>query len=176
MVSGICEPRRSTPDRLWDPAPAGAARHPSGRRSDLLCLRRLRPDRHSRRGGPRARPDDSAGHDPCRLRSTLLLYSLVAIAALGTLGADRLARSVSPLAEITEVAGLPWAGVAVRLAAVVAAGGALLTLLAGISRTVFAMAQNRDLPVWLGAVDERRKTPYRAEIVDGPLGDRRPAR
>ena len=25
------------------------------------------------------------------------------------------------------------------------------------------MARNYDLPVWLGAVDERRKTPYRAE-------------
>ena len=97
----------------------------------------------------------------------LVLYTLVAIAALGTLGADRLASSVSPLAEVTEMAGWPWAGVIVRFAAVVAASGALLTLLAGISRTVFAMAQNRDLPPWLGAVDERRKTPYRAEIVVG---------
>jgi APA family basic amino acid/polyamine antiporter len=49
----------------------------------------------------------------------------------------------------------------------VAASGALLTLLAGISRTVFAMAQNRDLPRWLGAVHEQRRTPHRAEIVVG---------
>jgi APA family basic amino acid/polyamine antiporter len=98
---------------------------------------------------------------------TLLLYSLVAVTALGTLGADRLAGSVSPMVEITQVAGWTWAAVAVRIAAVLAAGGALLTLLAGISRTMFAMAQNRDLPAWLGAVDDRRKTPYRAEIVAG---------
>ena len=97
----------------------------------------------------------------------LVLYTLVAIAALGTLGSDRLASSVSPLADVTEMAGWRWAGVIVRFAAVVAASGALLTLLAGISRTVFAMAQNRDLPPWLGAVHERRRTPYRAEIVVG---------
>jgi APA family basic amino acid/polyamine antiporter len=98
---------------------------------------------------------------------TLLLYALVAIAALGTLGAEQLASSVSPLAEVTEVGGWGWAGVIVRFAAVVAASGALLSLLAGISRTVFAMAQNRDLPPWLGAVHEQRKTPYRAEMVVG---------
>jgi APA family basic amino acid/polyamine antiporter len=98
---------------------------------------------------------------------TLLLYTLVAIAALGTLGAERLSNSVSPLAEVTQVAGWGWAGVVVRLTAAVAASGALLTLLAGISRTVFAMAQNRDLPRWLGAVHEQRRTPHRAEIVVG---------
>jgi APA family basic amino acid/polyamine antiporter len=98
---------------------------------------------------------------------TLVVYTLVAITALGTLGADRLASSVSPLAEVTQVAGWDWAVVVVRFAAVVAAGGALLTLLAGLSRTVFAMAQNRDLPTWLGAVHDHRKTPYRAEMVAG---------
>jgi APA family basic amino acid/polyamine antiporter len=101
------------------------------------------------------------------LSITLVLYVLVAVTALGTLGADRLAGSLSPLAEVTEVAGWRWAGVVVRFAAVIAASGALLTLLAGVSRTVFAMAQNRDLPAWLGAVHDRRKTPYRSEIVVG---------
>lgn len=101
------------------------------------------------------------------ISTTLLLYTLVAITALGTLGADRLAGSASPLTEAVDVAGRPWAGVVVRFAAVLAAGGALLTLLAGISRTMFAMAQNRDLPMWLGAVDDRRQTPYRAEMVTG---------
>ena len=94
---------------------------------------------------------------------TLLLYALVAVAALGSLGAPSLALSDSPLVEVVGLAGLPWAEVVVRVAAVIASAGALLTLLAGISRTVFAMARNHDLPVWLGAVDDRRKTPYRAE-------------
>ena len=97
----------------------------------------------------------------------LVLYAAVAITALGTLGADRLAASAAPLAEVIEVAAWPGAGVLVRLAAVLAAGGALLALLAGISRTVFAMAQNRDLPAWLGAVDNSRKVPLRAELMTG---------
>ncbi len=99
----------------------------------------------------------------------LLLYALVAGTALGTLGADRLAVSVSPLAEVTEVAGWSWGAITVRFAAIVAASGALLTLLAGISRTIFAMAQNGDLPDWLGAVDPNRKTPNRAAVVVGLL-------
>ena len=98
---------------------------------------------------------------------TLVLYILVAIVALGTLGVDRLAGSASPLVEVAEIAGLSWAGTPVRIAAALAAGGALLTLLAGISRTVFAMADNRDLPRWLAAVDDRWKTPYRAELASG---------
>ena len=95
----------------------------------------------------------------------LSVYTAVAITGLGTLGVDRLAKSAAPLAEIIDLAGWPWALGLVRFAAVVAAGGALLALLAGISRTMFAMAQNYDLPSWLGAVDQRRKVPVRAEVV-----------
>ncbi len=96
---------------------------------------------------------------------TLLVYAAVAVITLGTLGSDRLASSSFPLAEVVSRGGLGWAGVVVRLGAVVAASGALLTLLSGISRTLFAMAQNRDMPSWLGAVHEKRKTPHRAELV-----------
>ena len=97
----------------------------------------------------------------------LLVYTAVAIAALGTLGPSRLALSLAPLTETVEAAGWPWATLIVRLAALVAAGGALLALLAGISRTMFAMAQNRDLPTWIGAVHQGRKSPYRAEVITG---------
>jgi basic amino acid/polyamine antiporter, APA family len=41
----------------------------------------------------------------------------------------------------------------------------LLSLLAGIGRTAFAMAANGDLPRWLDAVHPRYRTPYRAEVV-----------
>ena len=98
---------------------------------------------------------------------TFLTYTAVAIAALGTLGPSRLAQAGAPLTESVETAGWPWAIVVVRLAALLAAGGALLALLAGISRTMFAMAQNRDLPTWIGAVHQGRKSPYRAEITTG---------
>jgi APA family basic amino acid/polyamine antiporter len=49
----------------------------------------------------------------------------------------------------------------VRAGAVAAAGGALLSLLLGVSRTAFAMARDGYLPAGLGAV--RRGVPLRAD-------------
>jgi APA family basic amino acid/polyamine antiporter len=47
--------------------------------------------------------------------------------------------------------------------------GVLLSLLAGVSRTSFAMAANRDLPHFLSAVHSKNKVPHRAEIAVGIL-------
>ncbi len=47
--------------------------------------------------------------------------------------------------------------------AALASPGALLTLMAGIGRTVLAMSRNRDLPGWLDAVHPRFATPHHAE-------------
>ncbi|MEE1617886.1 APC family permease [Brachybacterium sp. J153] len=55
--------------------------------------------------------------------------------------------------------------VVVTVGAVAAASGALLALVAGVSRTVLAMARERDLPAPLAAVDAKRSVPQRAEIV-----------
>jgi APA family basic amino acid/polyamine antiporter len=57
----------------------------------------------------------------------------------------------------------------VRVGGAVAAVGVLLSLLAGVSRTVFAMAHNRELPSWLGAVHTTHRTPYRAELAVGAV-------
>ena len=54
--------------------------------------------------------------------------------------------------------------VLVRVAAVVAAGGALLSLLAGVGRTVFAMARGGDAPRALATVSPAG-VPQRAEVV-----------
>ncbi|PRC59081.1 amino acid permease, partial [Mycobacterium sp. ITM-2017-0098] len=49
----------------------------------------------------------------------------------------------------------------------VAALGALLALLLGVSRTMLAMARDRYLPHALAAVHPRHGTPHRAEIAVG---------
>ena len=161
VIAGLESPAFD-PGRLWDPAPSGA---PGVVQAGALIF-------FAFAGYARIGTLGEEVRKPARtipramilaVSVTLLLYALVAVTALGTLGASRLALSDSPLVEVAGLARLPWAAVAVRVAAVVASAGALLTLLAGISRTVFAMARNNDLPVSLGAVDERRKTPYRAE-------------
>ncbi|MBD8063707.1 APC family permease [Oceanitalea stevensii] len=98
---------------------------------------------------------------------TLVLYALVGGTVLLALGPERLAASAAPVAEA--VAGT-WLAPLVRVAAALAALGALLALLAGIGRTSLAMARNGDLPGWLAAVHPRFRVPHRAEVVLAVVG------
>lgn len=97
---------------------------------------------------------------PLALGSVLVLYALVGVGLLLTLGPQRLATSSAPL---TDAAGA-LAPVA-TVAAAVASLGALLALLAGVGRTTLAMARNADLPTALAAVHPRYGVPHRAELV-----------
>ena len=56
-----------------------------------------------------------------------------------------------------------------RLAAVVAALGSLLSLLLGVSRTTLAMARDGHLPRTLSAVHPRFRVPHHAEIAVGAV-------
>src|SRR5690606_3408842 len=105
---------------------------------------------------------------------TLVVYTLVAVAALRTLGPGPLAASDAPLVDVVNVAGrgspepdLAGLSAVVRAGAAVAALGALLALLLGVSRTVLAMARDRDLPGALAAVDPVHQVPRRAELAVG---------
>jgi len=57
----------------------------------------------------------------------------------------------------------------VRVGATIAALGSFLSLVAGISRTAFAMASNGALPHWLAAVHPRFKVPHHAELLIGAI-------
>jgi APA family basic amino acid/polyamine antiporter len=99
------------------------------------------------------------------LGATVLVYAAVAIAVLSTLGPEATARSTEPVVEAVVVAGWDWAEPIIRIGATVASLGALLALIAGIGRTTFAMARERDLPRYLAAVHPRWKVPHRAEVA-----------
>ncbi|MEV0164569.1 APC family permease [Nonomuraea fuscirosea] len=101
------------------------------------------------------------------LAVTLVVYLLVALAALRTLKPELLARSTAPLTDLVREAGFGWMAPVVTVGAAVAALGALLALLLGVSRTVLAMARERDLPGALAAVDPVRQVPRRAELAVG---------
>ncbi|WP_426184330.1 APC family permease [Microbacterium sp. TWP3-1-2b2] len=98
------------------------------------------------------------------LSGAVIVYALVAIIVLLTLGADA-ASTTAPLAAVVEQAG--WSAIApvVRVAAAAASLGALLALLTGIGRTTLAMARESDLPRFLATVHPRWKVPHRAEIA-----------
>ena len=99
------------------------------------------------------------------LTLVLALYAAVAVSALLAVGPDVLARSPAPLAAAVEAGTLRGLVPVVRVGAAVASLGVLLSLLAGVSRTVFAMARNAELPGPLGAVHPRFRTPHRAEVA-----------
>ena len=99
------------------------------------------------------------------LSGAVIVYAAVAIGVLSTLGPEATARSTEPVVEAVVVAGWGWAEPVVRIGATVASLGALLALIAGIGRTTFAMARERDLPRFLAAVHPRWKVPHRAEVV-----------
>ncbi|RZS37542.1 amino acid/polyamine/organocation transporter (APC superfamily) [Herbihabitans rhizosphaerae] len=101
------------------------------------------------------------------LAVAVVIYLLVGIALLMALGPQRLAATGAPLAEALASAGVP--GWPARVGAAAASLGALLALIAGVGRTTFAMAGNRDLPTVLDAVHPRLKVPHRAEIAVGVL-------
>jgi APA family basic amino acid/polyamine antiporter len=104
---------------------------------------------------------------PVALGFTLVVYTAVAVAALVALGPVRLAASTAPLADAVTAAGAGWLAPVVRAGAAVAALGALLTLVLGVSRTVLAMARDRHLPPALAAIHPARQIPHRAELVVG---------
>ncbi len=106
---------------------------------------------------------------PVALALTVAIYAVVLGVALLAVGPQRLAESAAPL--VTVVSDTDWAGVVplVRAGAAVAAAGVLLSLLAGVSRTVLAMARRRELPASLDAVHPIHHTPHRAELVAGAV-------
>jgi APA family basic amino acid/polyamine antiporter len=101
------------------------------------------------------------------LGAVLAVYAVVAVAVLGALGLTRLADSSAPVVDAVRVAGVGWLSPVVAVAAVLAAGGALLTLVLGVSRTVLAMARDGHLPRALAVVDRRFAVPRRAEVAVG---------
>lgn len=101
------------------------------------------------------------------LTVTLVVYALVALAAVHALGPGGTAASPAPLRSVVATAGLAWPGVVVQVGAAAASLGALLAMIAGVGRTSLAMARNRDLPGWFAAVHPRWQVPTRAELALG---------
>ena len=102
---------------------------------------------------------------PRALGLVVVLYAVVGLVLLAVLGPSGVAASAVPLLAAAEQAGVGWIGAAVRVAAVLASLGALLGLVAGVSRTMLAMARERDLPRLLARVDERRGVPQAAQVA-----------
>jgi APA family basic amino acid/polyamine antiporter len=106
---------------------------------------------------------------PLALGVALTVYAAVAVALLATLGPEGISATSAPLAAAAHASGWPWVEPLVRVGAVVAAVGSLLSLLLGVSRTTLAMARDGHLPRSLAAVHSRYRVPHRAELAVGAV-------
>ena len=103
------------------------------------------------------------------LTITIAVYALLAYSLQRTLGAAHLATASAPLTEAVSTAGSAGLEPFVRVGAVIAAAGALLALLLGVSRTVLAMARDGHMPRGLDAIHSRFAVPHRAEVAVGVI-------
>jgi APA family basic amino acid/polyamine antiporter len=95
------------------------------------------------------------------------VYAAVAVAALAAASPAVIASTQAPLQEVLRTGSHHALAPVVQVGAAVASLGVLLSLLAGVSRTVFAMAADRHLPHVLAAVHLSRRVPHRAEALVG---------
>lgn len=93
----------------------------------------------------------------------IAVYAVLAIVVLRAV-ADGLVLSSAPLESLAEAVGSTALEVLVRVGAVVAAGAVLLSLIAGIGRTLFAMGRGGDGPRAIAEVRASTGVPARAEV------------
>ena len=104
---------------------------------------------------------------PLALGIVVVIYALVGISVLLVLGADGVAASIAPLQDAVRAGSLHVLAPLVRVGAVAASLGVLLSAMAGVGRTTLAMARDRELPGVLAAVHPRFAVPHRAELLLG---------
>ncbi|TKJ28861.1 APC family permease [Blastococcus sp. CCUG 61487] len=104
---------------------------------------------------------------PLALGITLAVYAALAVTVLAVLGPTGTAATPAPLVAVAEATPWTWLVPVVRAGAAIAAFGALLALILGVSRTVLAMSRDRHLPVALAAVHPRHRVPHRAQLAVG---------
>lgn len=117
-------------------------------------------------------------HEPARtipravmvaIAVVIVVYALVLGATLQVLGVAGVAAGQAPVLEAAELLGGGQFAPVVRVAAGIAALGALLAGILGVSRTSMAMARDRHLPAALAAVHPVSRTPYVAEVCVGVI-------
>jgi APA family basic amino acid/polyamine antiporter len=96
----------------------------------------------------------------CSFGLVLLVYLLVAVVVV--LAAGR-GVTIGPAAlnDIAQALLPDWTVAVLAIAAVLAAGAVLVSLIAGVGRTLFAMADRGDAPRAFAAVGRTRRIPYR---------------
>jgi APA family basic amino acid/polyamine antiporter len=101
------------------------------------------------------------------LAVSTVIYFMVTFVALGLAGAVKLSHSGAPLSVAIKQTGLNWTVPLVSLGGLLAMASVLLTAILGISRMLFAMAREKDLPSFLQSVHPKFRTPLTGVWTSG---------
>jgi len=105
------------------------------------------------------------------LIAIMVLYALVAIIGVGTIGADNLAAATITQAASLEVAAssfdIPALPQLITIGAITAMLSVLLNLILGLSRVLLAMGRRQDMPPIVAKLNEAGTTPYVAVVIMG---------
>jgi APA family basic amino acid/polyamine antiporter len=96
---------------------------------------------------------------------TIVLYLLVAVAAVSAVGSQRLAASPAPFAEIARDTLGTGGSTLFTIIALFATANTVLLMLIASSRITYGMAKSGSLPLHLSHVHRTRRTPIAAIIV-----------
>ncbi|MEW6589054.1 MAG: amino acid permease [Thermoproteota archaeon] len=100
---------------------------------------------------------------------TAVIYILVSLSAIRILSWQELDASVAPLADVIKKAlGQQWQTVILFIALFATTNTVLIMLVSG-SRILYGIARDKSLPSILGAIHQKRKTPWLAVIIIGAL-------
>jgi basic amino acid/polyamine antiporter, APA family len=99
----------------------------------------------------------------------VVLYFVVALVAVGAVGAAAMAETTAPLHVAAAASPFPWLATIVAAGGVTAMLGVILSQLLGLSRMGFAMARRGDLPGFIEHVHPRYGVPDRAVLLIGAI-------
>ena len=98
-----------------------------------------------------------------------VMFVVAGAITLGVLGADEIGRQDTPMLAAAQKAMGDWGRWVILAAAIVAALAEILGDLLSASRVVLPMAEARELPIWLGKIHPRSRSPRRAVLALGLL-------
>ncbi len=101
--------------------------------------------------------------------SAIILYLLVSITAIGVLGAEAMAGSISPLQLVANSLSNPGVKIIITLGASTAMLGVLLSQILGISRMMLAMGRRKDLFPVFGRIHKKHQIPHFGILITGSL-------
>jgi basic amino acid/polyamine antiporter, APA family len=103
------------------------------------------------------------------IAGAVLLYTAVAVVAVGVIGSGAMAESTAPLHVAAQAFDGNVIPGLIAVGGVTAMLGVILSQLLGLSRMAFAMARRRDLPRVLESVHPQHGVPGRATLVIGAV-------